>query len=237
MEVLIIYFVIGLIPLFQAIRIKRNPEKVRAMQKVKEEQRGSEYEARMQMYGFVNYLATSVMWMLTGLIGWLLGLDLSYIMLVLGMILGLMLILVKRHLTGEVYAWHWVLFAIGIAVIIMAHLWLRSISRVEVQADKLSMEGGYEQEIYYPSIDSVWVVDELPRTRYSMYGHSYLGSKKGEFRLKDGSNARFYVLSKKAPYIELYTQKGRFFVNGFSTEETEQLIEELRDKVGEKFVN
>ena len=141
MEVLIIYFVIGLIPLFQAIRIKRNPEKVRAIQKVKEEQRGSEYEARMQMYGFVNYLATSVMWMLTGLIGWLLGLDLSYIMLVLGMILGLMLILVKRHLTGEVYAWHWVLFAIGIAVIIMAHLWLRSISRVEVQADKLSMEG------------------------------------------------------------------------------------------------
>ena len=237
MEVLIIYFVIGLIPLFQAIRIKRNPEKVRAIQKVKEEQRGSEYEARMQMYGFVNYLATSVMWMLTGLMGWLLGLDLSYIMLVLGMILGLMLILVKRHLTGEVYAWHWVLFAIGIAVIIMAHLWLRSISRVEVQADKLSMEGGYEQEIYYPSIDSVWVVDELPRTRYSMYGHSYLGSKKGEFRLKDGSNARFYVLSKKAPYIELYTQKGRFFVNGFSTEETEQLIEELRDKVGEKFVN
>ena len=237
MGILIVYFVIGLIPLFQAIRIKRNPEKVRAMQKVKEEQRGSEYEARMQMYGFVNYLATSVMWMLTGLIGWLLGLDLSYIMLVLGMILGLMLILVKRHLTGEVYAWHWVLFAIGIAVIIMAHLWLRSISRVEVQADKLSMEGGYEQEIYYPSIDSVWVVDELPRTRYSMYGHSYLGSKKGEFRLKDGSNARFYVLSKKAPYIELYTQKGRFFVNGFSTEETEQLIEELRDKVGEKFVN
>ena len=237
MEVLIIYFVIGLIPLFQAIRIKRNPEKVRAMQKVKEEQRGPEYEARMQMYGFVNYLVTSVMWMLTGLIGWLLGLNLSYIMLVLGMILGLMLILVKRHLTGEVYAWHWVLFAIGIAVIVMAHLWLRNISRVEVQADKLSMEGGYEQEIYYPSIDSVWVVDELPRTRYSMYGHSYLGSKKGEFHLKDGSNARFYVLSKKAPYIELYTQKGRFFVNGFSTEETEQLIEELRDKVGEKFVN
>ena len=237
MGILIVYFVIGLIPLFQAFRIKRNPEKVRVMQKVKEEQRGPEYEARMQMYGFVNYLATSVMWMLTGLMGWLLGLDLSYIMLVLGMILGLMLILVKRHLTGEVYAWHWVLFAIGIAVIVMAHLWLRSISRVEVQADKLSMEGGYEQEIYYPSIDSVLVVDELPRTKYCKDGHSYLGSKKGKFRLMDGSDAKFYVLSKKAPYIELYTQKGRFFVNRKTVAETEQLIEELKLRIGEKFVN
>ena len=237
MGILIVYFVIGLIPLFQAIRIKRNPEKVRAMQKVKEEQRGPEYEARMQMYGFVNYLATSVMWMLTGLIGWLLGLDLSYIMLVLGMILGLMLILVKRHLTGEVYAWHWVLFAIGIAVIVMAHLWLRNISKVEVQAEKLSMEGGYEQEVYYPSIDSVLVVDELPRTKYCKDGHSYLGSKKGEFRLKDGSNARFYVLSKKAPFVELCTQNGRLFVSRKTAEETEQLIKELKLKMGEKFVN
>ena len=237
MGVLIVYFVIGLIPLFQAIRIKRNPDKVRAMQKVKEEQRGTEYEARMQMYGFVNYLATSIMWILTGVIGWLLGLDLSYLMLVLGIILGLMLILVKRHLTGEVYAWHWVVFALGIAVIVMAHLWLRSTSKVEVQAENISMEGGYEQEIYYQSIDSVLVVDELPRTRYSMYGHSYLGSKKGEFRLINGSDAKFYVLNKKAPFLELYTQDGRCFVNRKTPNETEQLIEELKLKIGAKIIN
>ena len=70
-----------------------------------------------------------------------------------------------------------------------------------------------------------------------MYGHSYLGSKKGEFRLKDGSNARFYVLSKKAPFVELCTQNGRLFVSRKTAEETEQLIKELKLKMGEKFVN
>ena len=190
---LIIYIIFGLIPLFQAFRIKRNPERVYLMQKVKKEQRGSEYEDAMQRFYVFSNITASVMWMLTGLIGWLFGLGLSYIMLVLTILYGLITLIVKRHFTGEVYTWQWVLFAIGVVLVVACHLWLWNNSKVETRTLCLYFEGSYEQEMDYQSIDSVLVVDKVPSTKYCMDGHGYLGSKKGEFRLKDGSEAKFYL--------------------------------------------
>ena len=234
---LIIYFVSGLFSLFQAFLIKRNPDKVYVMQKAKDKQRGAEYEESMQMYYFFNYLVASIMCILTSLIGWLFGLALPYLTFAFGLVLGLMLILAKRHLTGEVYVWHWLLFAVGFILVVWSHLWLHNISNVEVQDEKLYMERIYKQEVYYKSIDSVLVVDKVPKTIFCTDGRSYLGSKKGEFRLKDGSNAKFYLMSKKAPFVELCTQNGSFFINLRTPDETEQLIEELKLRIGEKFVN
>lgn len=234
---LIIYIIFGLIPLFQAFRIKRNPERVYLMQKVKKEQRGSEYEDAMQRFYVFSNITASVMWMLTGLIGWLFGLGLSYIMLVLTILYGLITLIVKRHFTGEVYTWQWVLFAIGVVLVVACHLWLWNNSKVETRTLCLYFEGSYEQEMDYQSIDSVLVVDKVPSTKYCMDGHGYLGSKKGEFRLKDGSEAKFYLLSKKAPFLAVYTQTGLIFVNRKTAAETEQLIEELKPKIGEKLKN
>ena len=229
----------SLICLIQAFRIKRNPEKVRIMRKVMEKQRGEEYEARMQMYYFFNYLGTSVTFLLIILISWLFGFSVDYVGIALIMVFALILIIVKRHLTGEVYLWHWLLFALGIGMTIMFNSWLRNDSKIEVRAEKFSMAGlEFSRKVDYTSIDSVLVVDELPRTKYSCFvGYSYLGSKIGVYRLKDGSEAEFCVLNKKAPFLELYTQEGRIFVNRKTAAETEQLIEELRDKIGDKMKN
>jgi hypothetical protein len=62
-------------------------------------------------------------------------------------------------------------------------------------------------------------------------GESVLGNKKGEFRLRDGSRAKFYVLSKKAPYLMMYTDSGLIFVNRKTAEETQLLIKELNGKI------
>ena len=237
MAALIICILFGLIPLIQAFRIKRNPERVYLMQKVKNEQRGSEYEAAMQRYYVFSNLATSVVWMLSGLIGWLTGMGISYIMLALAILLGLITLIAKGRFTGEVYTWQWVLFAIGVVLVVACHLWLWNNSKVEARTLCLYLEGSYEQEMDYQSIDSVLVVDQVPRTKYCMDGHGYLGSKKGEFRLKDGSDAKFYLLSKEAPFLALYTHTGLIFVNRKTSAETEQLIEELSDKIGEKLKN
>ena len=227
--------ILSLIYLILAFRIKRNPDKTRYMRKVKEKQRGEEYEARMQMYGFISNLVPCVTALLIILISWLFGFDVDCVLFAPILVLALILIIIKRHLTGEVYLWHWVLFALGIGVMILIDLDSRNDSKVEVQAEKLSMGRVYWEKLDYTSIDSVLVVDELPRTKYGCFeGYSYIGSKIGVFRLKDGSEAKFYVLNKKAPYLELYTQDGRFVVNRSTTEETEQLIEELRDKIGDK---
>ena len=233
------FFVLSiLICLIQAFRIKRNPDKVRAMRKVKEKQRGEEYEARMRTYFFFEWLASIVTCLLIILISWLIGFRMSYVAIALITVFALITIIVKRHLTGEVYLWHWVLFALGIGIMILIDLESRNDSKVEVQAEKLSMEGDFSRKVDYTSIDSVLVLDELPRTKYGCFeGYSYIGSKIGVFRLKDDSEAKFYVLNKKAPYLELYTQEGRFFVNRKSAVETEQLIEELRDKIGDKMKN
>lgn len=232
----------SLICLIQAFRIKRNPDKVRIMRKVKEKQRGEEYEARMQMYYFFNFLGTSVTFLLIILICWLFGFDFINVTFALLVVFVLILIIVQRHLTGEVYLWHWLVFALLIGMMIVFSSWLRNDTKVNVQDKKLCIERvywqTYWQKVDYTSIDSVLVVDELPRTKYGCFeGYSYLGSKIGVYRLKEGSEAKFCVLNKKAPFLELYTQEGRYFVNRKTAAETEQLIEELRDKIGDKMKN
>ena len=88
--------------------------------------------------------------------------------------------------------------------------------------------------VHYESIDSVKVVSELPKTKYCKAGYGFGSGKKGEFRLKDGSDATFYLLGKEAPYLKLYTRNGLILVNRKTAEETEKLIMELEPLIGEK---
>ena len=113
------------------------------------------------------------------------------------------------------------------------HIWVYQSSKVEVLPDKLSIEGNYGIAIPYQSIDSVFIVKELPETSYCMDGHNLFCGKKGQYRLENGSAAKFYVLRKKAPYLMMYTYPGLILVNRKTAAETEQLIEELRDKIGD----
>ena len=54
--------------------------------------------------------------------------------------------------------------------------------------------------------------------------------------MKDGSDAKFYILGKEAPYLQMYTHAGVIFVNRETAAETDQLIEELKPIIGEKLV-
>jgi hypothetical protein len=74
------------------------------------------------------------------------------------------------------------------------------------------------------------IINELPKTKSCQSGYGFGKTKKGYFRLKDGSDARFYILGKEAPYLQMYTDFGVIFVNRKTAAETEQLIKELNDK-------
>jgi hypothetical protein len=149
----------------------------------------------------------------------------------------LSLIILRWRYTGVINKWSFAGLAILLSLIVVYHIWLTKDSKVEVLANEFSIEGNYGLSMAYQGIDSVFVVDELPSTRHCKDGHSILGCKKGEYRLKDGSDAKFYLLGKKAPYLKMYTHTGVIFVNRKTAAETEQLIEELRDKIGDKIVN
>ena len=75
MAALIVYTLFGLIPIYQAFLVKRNPMKIRYFRKLKALQPDAELDPRMQQVHFVNYLVTGFLWMLTGLIGWLFGMK------------------------------------------------------------------------------------------------------------------------------------------------------------------
>ena len=104
-------------------------------------------------------------------------------------------------------------------------------SKVEVLPEMLSIEGDYGRTVYYESIDSVKVVTELPKTKYCKAGYSFGGGKKGEFRLKDGADATFFLLGKEAPYLKLNTRNGLIIVNRKTAKETPVLIKELNGKI------
>lgn len=236
MAALIVYTLFGLIPIYQAFLVKRNPMKIRFFRKMKALQPDAELDPRLQQLYFVNYLITGILWMLTGLIGWLFGMKLTYVMFALAIIGGITVFVAKWRIMGETPKWHLVMLALAVVLVIVYHIWLVKDSKVEVLPDTFAVEGDYGIEMPYQAIDSVFIVEALPAVKYCKDGYSVFGNKKGEFRLKEGSDAKFYLLGKQPPYLKMYTNGGLVFVNRKTTAETEQLIEELKPKIGEKFI-
>jgi len=236
MAALIVYTLFGLIPIYQAFLVKRNPMKIRFFRKMKALQPDAELDPRLQQLYFVNYLITGILWMLTGLIGWLFGMKLTYVMFALVIIGGITVFVAKWRIMGETPKWHLVMLALAVVLVIVYHIWLVKDSKVEVLPETFAVEGDYGIEMPYQAIDSVFIVEALPAVKYCKDGYSVFGNKKGEFRLKEGSDAKFYLLGKQPPYLKMYTNGGLVFVNRKTTAETEQLIEELKPKIGEKFI-
>ena len=236
MAALIVYTLFGLIPIYQAFLVKRNPMKIRFFRKMKALQPDAELDPRLQQLYFVNYLITGILWMLTGLIGWLFGMKLTYVMFALAIIGGITVFVAKWRIMGETPKWHLVMLALAVVLVIVYHIWLVKDSKVEVLPETFAVEGDYGLEMPYQAIDSVFIVEALPAVKYCKDGYSVFGNKKGEFRLKEGSDAKFYLLGKQPPYLKMYTHGGLVFVNRKTTAETEQLIVELKPKIGEKFI-
>lgn len=234
---LIVYILFGLIPIYQAFQVKRNPMKIRNLRKMKALQPDVELDPRLQQLYFVNYLITGILWMLTGLIGWLFGMKLTYVMFALAIIGGITVFVAKWRIMGETPKWHLVVLALAVVLVIVYHIWLVKDSKVEVLPETFAVEGDYGIEMPYQAIDSVFIVKALPAVKYCKDGYSVFGNKKGEFRLKEGSDAKFYLLGKEAPYLKLYTHNGLILVNRKTAEETEKLIMELEPLIGEKMKN
>ena len=234
---LIVYILFGLFPIYQAFQVKRNPMKIRNLRKMKALQPDVELDPRLQQLYFVNYLITGILWILTGLIGWLFGMKLTYVMFALAIIGGITVFVAKWRIMGETPKWHLVVLALAVVLVIVYHVWLVKDSKVEVLPETFAVEGDYGVEMPYQAIDSVFIVEALPAVKYCKDGYSVFGNKKGEFRLKDGTDAKFYLLGKDAPYLKLYTHNGLILVNRKTAEETEKLIMELKPMIGEKMKN
>jgi cell division protein FtsL len=93
-------FTIALVVWF-AVRLKRHPEKDGNMKKVMSEQRGTEYEKRMQKFLMVNYLTAALTLAMTALIPIIFGLNEVFLMWILGCVLPLVFVIIKWRFIGE----------------------------------------------------------------------------------------------------------------------------------------
>ena len=244
----LISIAIGIFVILNAFRIKYLPEKVRIRKPFRlvslwnrepfspKEWRSKYYvdlanNPELQRLYFINYLVTGVLFIVPGVIGFAFGINVAYYMLFATFVSGALFLYAKQRVTGKIDAWKWVLFAMLFfgSVIIWSATYKHS--KVEVLPETFAIEGDHGIEMPYQGIDSVKVITELPKTKYCKEGYSITRSKKGEFRLKDGSDARFYILGKEAPYLKLYTHTGVILVNCKTAAETKKLIEELNSKI------
>ena len=217
-----------------AIRVKRHPEKDKFMRRVMKEQKGTEYEKGMQKCLIFMYLSFGISLVL---FKWLENLFEFPLLMTLIVALFLVGFIVKWHYTGEFYKWVFIILVALLSLGIGYHIWAFQSSKVEVLPDKLSIKGSYNQTIPYEGIDSVFVVNELPETKYCRHDNILFPVKRGVYRLENVPDATFYVLGKEGPYLMLYTMytyPNLIIVNRKTPAETGQLIEELNDKIGDK---
>lgn len=234
----ILYFVISLLVVsgfvWLAIRVKRHPEKDKFMQREMKKQKGAEYEKGMQKCLIFIYLAIGISLVL---FKWLENLVEFPLIMTLAAALFLVGFVVKWRYTGEFYKWVFIALAALLFLGIGYHIWAFQSSKVEVLPDKLSIKGSYNQKIPYQDIDSVFVVNELPETEYCRHDNILFPVKRGVYRLENIPDATFYVLGKEGPYLMMYTMytyPNLIIVNRKTAAETGQLIEELKDKIGDK---
>ena len=233
----IVFFVVSLLIVsgfvWLAIRVKRHPERDKFMQRVMKEQKGADYEKGKQKCLIFLYLSFGVSLVL---FKWLEVFVDPPMILTINVALFLALFIVGWRYTGDFSKWVFVILAVLLFLGFGYHIWASQSSKVEVLPDMLSIEGTYSQTVPYQSIDSVFIVNELPETSYCIHGHNLFRGKRGEYRLENGSVATFYVLRQEGPYLMMYTYPGLVFVNQKTPAETEQLIEELRDRIGDKMI-
>ena len=123
MAALIVYVLFGFFPIYQAFLVKRNPMKIRNLRKMKELQPDVELDPSIQKFYFVNYLITGILWILTGLIGWLFGMKLTYVMFALAIIGGIAVYVAKWRIMGEAQKWPLVVLALAVVLMVVYHLW------------------------------------------------------------------------------------------------------------------
>ena len=78
----------------------------------------------LQWLYFINYLVTGILFVISGVLSYFLGIDATYLMLVTAVISAVLFVIGRQRITGEVVIWNWVL--IGIVVVgILASLFIR----------------------------------------------------------------------------------------------------------------
>lgn len=75
----------------------------------------------LQWLYFINYLVTGILFIISGVLAYFLGLDATIFMLVAGAVSVVLFMIGRQRITGEVEVWKWVLFAVVVIGLLLLY--------------------------------------------------------------------------------------------------------------------
>jgi hypothetical protein len=75
----------------------------------------------LQWLYFINYLVTGILFILSGLLAYFLGMDASTFMLVAGAVSVVLFMIGRQRITGEVEVWKWVVLAVVVIGLLLLY--------------------------------------------------------------------------------------------------------------------
>ena len=242
---LISYFVFGIIELISAFRLRRNVSNLKMYKNVPDDKKHLiDTEGLKRLY-FIYGLAASLSFFVCYVLGYYIGFDIYFILVPTLISVLLMAICVRRSYhcipanveIPDNKRTTWILYSVFAAIAVVIFVVENKQTKIEVTANSIKVEGNYDYVIPKLCLETIEIIETLPRVKNSEGGYWKFGQVYGEYRLKDGSECTFLLLDKTAPFLKMNTCNGIIYLNGKTPDATLQLAEEIRENFGDKFLN
>lgn len=100
-----------------------------------------------------------------------------------------------------------------------------------IQGGSLEISGMYGQTIPLDAINNVELLDTMPQITRKNNGLDVAYVRKGRFSLAGQGQAILNVNISKPPFIRLDTDSGLFFINGGTSEQTQELYHDILEQL------
>lgn len=128
-----------------------------------------------------------------------------------------------------------IIYFIGGVVLVVSILVFsfgQSPNEVSTNEGKIIISGSYGIIIKNENINSIELIESMPKVAFKSNGYSNgLGKKKGEFKLEGDRMANLYIESKDGPYIKITLDKYDVYINYKDKELTNYIYKILDSQI------
>lgn len=104
---------------------------------------------------------------------------------------------------------------------------------LELHSDRIELKGCYGEILLLSDIESIELVDQLPRITFKTNGFALRKVKKGYFKTETGEKVKLILNDDSKPYILFITSKGKKIYYASKSESNEVLFEKLKAVIPE----
>lgn len=242
---LISVFVCGIVELISAFRLRRNVSNLKIYRDVPDDKKHLIDTDGLKRLYFIYGLAASLPFFVCYVLGCYIGFDIYFILfpILISTLLTAICVRQSYHCIPsnveipDNKRTTWILYSVFAAIVVVIFVVDHKQTEIEVTANSIKVEGEYDYVVPRQCIETIEVIEALPRVRNSKGGYWKFGQVFGEYRLKDGSECTFLLLDNTAPFLKMNTCNGIIYLNGKTSDATQQLADEMRKNFGDKFLN